>query len=152
MLYEKLLLEANQLGVDIYEQTMSSSIKGLYSDNIVWINKHIPTSAEKACILAEELGHYHTSYGDILDQTNVVNRKQESLARFWAYEQLVPLSRIISAYNAGVRNRYELAEYIGITEDFLENALQRYKDKYGLYTTKDGYTIYFEPLGVLAVF
>ncbi|WP_339195171.1 ImmA/IrrE family metallo-endopeptidase [Aeribacillus sp. FSL W8-0870] len=152
MVYENLLREAQQHGIDTYEKPMTPTIKGLYSDKVIWINKNIPTNDEKACILAEELGHYHTSSGNILDQSKISNRKQELRARTWAYERLVPLQKIVQAHKSGVRNRYELAEYLGITEDFLVAAIKRYKEKYGLYFSIENYTICFEPLGVMELF
>ena len=42
------------------------------------------TDIEKSCVLAEELGHYYTTVGDILDQSDDGNRKQERRARLWA--------------------------------------------------------------------
>lgn len=152
MMYENLLWEAEQHGIDIYEKPMTLTIKGLYSDEVIWINKNIPTNIEKACVLAEELGHYHTSAGDILDQTKISNRKQELRAREWAYEKLVPLSSFVQAHKNGIRNRYELAEYLGVTEEFLDSAIKRYKEKYGLYYSIKNYTICFEPLGVMELF
>lgn len=152
MLYEKLLIEADWNKVEVYEELMKPRIKGLYSDNIIWINKIIPNNIEKACVLAEELGHYHTSTDDILDQSKLLNRKQEKRARSWAYKRLMPLPKIIEAYKAGVRNRYEMADYLGVTEIFIEDAIDRYKEEFGLYVPVGKYTIYFEPLGVLEKF
>ena len=152
MLYENLLMEAAHHGVDIYEKPMRPTIKGLYSDSVIWINRSIPTVVEKACILAEELGHYHTSVGNILDQTDIRNRKQERRARTWAYERLVPLSKIVQAYHAGATDRHELAEYLGVPEQFLQAAIDRYREKYGTYTVVDGYIVYFDPLAVAEFF
>lgn len=149
MPYEKLLHEAFQQGVEVYEQPMQLKNKGLYSDNIIWINKYLTTSIEKGCVLAEELGHYHTSSGDILDQSILLNRKQEKRARNWAYKKLIPLSCFVDAYKAGIRNRYELAFYLGVTESFLDETLDRYKEEYGLFAVSGNYAVYFEPLGVL---
>lgn len=56
-------------------------LKGLYYNGTIGIDKNIETDKEKACVLAEELGHYHTSSGNILDQGDVFNRKQELRAR-----------------------------------------------------------------------
>lgn len=151
-MYEKLLMEAERLGIHTIEKPMSIRIKALYSDNVIQINKNISSHVEKACILAEEIGHYHTSSGNILDQSHIVNRKQELRARSWAYEKLVPLPEIVQAQKAGVRNRHELSEYLGVSEAFLENALIRYKEKHGLFVAIDNYIIYFEPLGVLELF
>lgn len=151
-MYEKLLREAEQQGVDIYEKPMPSTFKGLYKDSVIWINKDIPTRTEKACVLAEEIGHHYTTVGNILDQRKLNNRKQEKFARQWAYEKLVPLSKIVQAHHVCVKNRYELAEFCGVTEQFLDDALKRYREKYGLFAKVDGYTICFEPLGVIEMF
>ena len=61
----------------------------------------------------------------------------------------MPLAKIVQAHRARVASRHELAEYLGVTEEFLQSALTRYKEKYGPYKTIGQYTIRFEPLGVL---
>lgn len=151
-LLEALLDEMSQQGVDVYEHPMSSGIKGLYCDRVVWLNRNISTELEKTCVLAEELGHYHTSAGDILDQHQLTCVRQEKKARNWGYEKLIPLKRFIDAYKAGIANRYELACFLDVTEEFLEKAIDHYKEKYGLCTQWTSYLIYFDPLGVLKVF
>lgn len=130
-MYECLLMEANAERIEVVYQPFRGKIKGLYHDNVIAINCNILTIAEQTCILAEELGHYHTSAGDMLDQTNVANRKQEQKARRWAYEKLVPLNRIIAAYSAGINTRYEMAEYFSVTEAFLISAMEHYVAKHG---------------------
>lgn len=149
MLYENLLIEADQQNVEVYERIMRPRVKGLYSDNVIWINKIIIDDTEKACVLAEEIGHHHTSTGDILDQSKLINRKQEKRARNWAYKRLVPLEKIIEACKDGVTNRYELAGYLGVTEPFVDEAIKRYQEEFGIYTIYRSHTIYFNPLGVL---
>jgi len=152
MLYDDLIREAVQHGIDIYEEPLKPTIKGLYADQIIWINRHIPTRVEKACILAEEIGHHHTSTGVIIDQTDVRNRKQEQRARAWAYEKLVPLSKIVQAHHARISGRHDLADYLGVTEEFLQAAINRYREKYGTFTIVDKHIIYFDPLGVVETF
>ncbi|MEK4425917.1 ImmA/IrrE family metallo-endopeptidase [Solibacillus sp. FSL K6-1523] len=152
MNYEQLEEEVYQHDIEIYERYMAPRIKGLYSDNIIQLNKRIKTLREKKCVLAEEFGHYHTSVGDILDQSNSINRKQELIARRWAYNKLVPLSKIVAAYDQYLTNSYELANYLDVTEEFLDDALKWYKSKYGLYILVDDYTLCFEPLGILEKF
>lgn len=149
MNYDELLKEAKQHGIDIYELPLTSRIKGLYCDKVIAISKFVSSTAEKACILAEELGHYHTSSGDILDQKDIRNRKQERRAREWAYERLVPLSAFIQAHKQGIRNRYELAEFLGVTEEFLNAAITYYQEKHGLSVKIGNFTIQFDPLGVV---
>lgn len=150
MNYENLLDDANDSGITLDEKyTFDSRLKGLYIDNNIALSSDLETSAEKSCILAEELGHHYTSSGNIIDMSIVANRKQELHARAWAYNRLIGLYGIINAYRAGCINSYEIAEHLNITEEFLNEALQYYRNKYGLCTTVDNYVIYFEPaLGI----
>lgn len=152
MTYEDLLKEALQHGLDIYEMPLKPRIKGLYSDNIIGINKSISSSTEKACILAEELGHHYKTSGNILDQSKIENRQQENRARSWAYEKLVPLTSFVQAHKQGIKNRFELADFLGVTEDFLDSAINRYIEIYGPQVTVGNLTVILEPLGVLELF
>lgn len=149
--YHSLLQSATASGIDVYEKVLSLKTKGLYGDNVIWINRTL-SSVEKTCTLAEELGHHFTTYGNILDQTKLKNRKQELRAREWGYTLLFPLEKLIDAQKEGIRNRFELAEYLNVTEQFLCDALKRYKEKYGLYKQIGKHTICFEPLGVIENF
>lgn len=149
--YEELLNEADNQNVYVIENAnFISSSDGLINVDVIGINTRIRSRTKRTCILAEELGHYYTTTGDILDQTDVKNRNQEHIARMWAYNKLVGLRGIISAYEAGCNNTYEIAEYLDVTEDFLLDAIEKYTSKYGIYTTLDNYVIYFIPtLGVM---
>ena len=99
--------------------------------------------------MAEELRHYFTSYGDILDQRITVNRKQEYKARLWSYNKQVGLIGIINAFNAGCQSLYDMAKYLDIPEEVLLEALKCYRGKYGEYAKIDNYIVSFEPnLGV----
>lgn len=150
MIYDNLLDEADKENIYVIENAkFQSKASGLINNDVIGINKNVRSSAQRSCILAEELGHYHTSSGNILDQSSVANRKQELHARAWAYNRLIGLYGIINAYRAGCINSYEIAEHLNITEEFLNEALQYYRNKYGLCTTVDNYVIYFEPaLGI----
>ncbi|MCY7948714.1 ImmA/IrrE family metallo-endopeptidase [Bacillus atrophaeus] len=151
MVYDHLLVEASRNRIEVIERFMPSRLKGLYSSGIIWINKK-QSLIEKGCTIAEELGHHFTSYGDILDLKELESRKQEKRARNWAYKKLVPLTKIIEAQKAGIRSRYELAEFLNVTEHFLEEALKRYIEEYGLYKELNGLTVCFQPLGVIEMF
>ena len=144
--FEHLADKACRDGINIVNRNFNSNrIKGLYCDGTVALNSKIETSKERACVLAEELGHHHTSVGVIVDLSDVQNRKQERQARLWAYNNRIGLYGLIRAYENGCINRYDIAEYLNITEEFLEDAIKCYREKYGVYTTVDNYTIYFIP-------
>lgn len=151
--YEKLLDDADKQHVIVTEKfdLSDTRLKGLYCDAFIAIDKNL-TEADKACVLAEELGHHATTYGNIIDQSSVMNRKQERRARVWAYYLMLQFKDIIRAYEHGCQNRYDIAEYLNISEEFLQDAINYYKDKYGAYVAYDNYFIYFEPLGVLKIY
>lgn len=146
MIYENLLTTAEDEGVDVIDYNFNSErIKGLYCDGTIALSENLHTATEKACVLAEELGHYYTSVGDILNQAEVQNRKQELHARMWGYNRLIGLQGIVDCYKAGCRTLYDMAEHLEVTEEFLAEALENYRKKYGLCKTLDNYVIYFEP-------
>lgn len=143
MIYNALLDEANAEGLSIKERpfkTYDGRIKG----NNIYLRENMNTT-EKACVLAEELGHHYTSVGCILDQTDLANRKQERQARLWGYNKLIGLIGIVHAFNAGCQNQYEIADYLDVTEEYLQECINCYQSKYGICTTVDNYVIYFVP-------
>lgn len=71
--------------------------------------------------------------------------KQEFRARLWAYDKQIGLSGLIYGYRQHCRNRYELAECLDVTEEFLQEAVDCYHKKYGCFVEIDGYMIFFEP-------
>ena len=131
--------------VDETSHFCGTKIKGLYLDKHIAISKDISTDTEKACILAEELGHHYTATGNILDQSTVENRKQEMRGRIVAYNKLVGLRGIVDAYLHHCQSISESAEYLEVTEEFLIDSLNYYRNKYGVYTKLDNYVIVFEP-------
>lgn len=149
--YNKLIDEVEKEGIEIIEMNLPKRVKALYGDNIIALNEKLNTNAEITCTIAEELGHYHTSSGDILDQSKVSNRQQEKRARAWSYRKLVGITKLISAYKDGVRNKYELSEYLDVTEKFITEALNYYGEKYGFSCKIDNYIIYFDPLSIMEV-
>lgn len=144
MEYETLLVEADNEGLIVKEKPMNYN-NGRIKGNRIAIRKDIETTTEKACVLAEELGHHYTSVGDIIDMKVAQNRKQERQARFWAYNKLIGLRGIIQAYEAGCQNSYEIAEYLEVTEEYLQDCIECYRDKYGVGVEVDNFYIMFIP-------
>ena len=144
MTYEELLQHADSEQIIVKEKPLKN-FDGLAFGNKIAIRKDIKTSKEKSCVLAEELGHYYTTSGNILDQSDTMNRKQELKARFTGYNIKIGLIGIVSAYESGCSNLYEMAEYLDVTEEYLQDALECYTSKYGECTCIDNYAIYFIP-------
>lgn len=151
MTYEELEIQHNNLNIIEMDLSEVNGLKGLYVNKNIAIEKTM-TQKEKSCVLAEELGHHYTTYGNIINQDNVSNRKQELKARLWAYDKQIGLLGIIKSYEHGCQSMHEMAEYLDVTEEFLSDALERYHQKYGMYTSFNNYIIYFEPcLGVMKI-
>lgn len=143
MKYDVLLNDANTEGLSVKERpfhTYDGRIKG----KNIYLRKDM-TTIEKTCVLAEELGHYHTTVGNIMDMSNPQNRKQERQARLWGYNKLIGLTGLISAFHAGCHSRHETAEYLDVTEEFLQECIDCYTEKYGESAKVDNYTIFFIP-------
>ena len=135
--YEKQLQSAADRNVlviesfDMGNDPDHAPIDGLYLDGCVALSSDLQTTAQKNTILAEELAHHDLTVGDILDQTDAANRRQEQKARTLAYDRLVGLHGLNKAIQHGCKNRYEVAEYLEVTEEFLQEAIDRYKEIYG---------------------
>lgn len=143
--FEELEDVAYQDGVDVLNYRFeSNNIKGLYCDGVVAIREDM-TIPEKTCALAEELGHHETSVGNILNMTSTTNRKQERQARLWAYNKQIGLIGLVRAFEHGCQNRFEIAEYLEVTEEFLEECIECYRNKYGICKRVDNYVVYFIP-------
>lgn len=141
--YDDLLIEADCNNLVTKEKPLRAN-KGRIKGNRIAIRKDL-TQAEKKCVLAEELGHHYTATGDILDQSSVANRKQEMRGRILAYNKLVGLRGIVDAYLHHCENMVDAAEYLDVTEEFLNDSLVYYKNKYGICAQVDNYVIIFEP-------
>lgn len=151
MTYEALLKQADNKGLIVKEKNLLNN-DGLINSNKIAIRKTIDTQVEKSCVLAEELGHYHTTYGNILDQSETMNCKQEYRARLYGYNLKIGLLGIIHAYENGCRSLHEIADYLEATEEYLKEAIGCYKSKYGVCVSIDNYVIYFIPkLAVLRI-
>ena len=132
MNYEELLIEADSNNLIAKEKPLLANA-GRIKGNRIAIKKDLPTQTEKACVLAEELGHFYTSTGNILDMSDTSNRKQELRARLWAYNKQIGLRGLIDCYKANCKSIHEMAEYLDVTEEFLLEAIECYRSKYGVY-------------------
>lgn len=146
--FEELQEIANNNGVSVIDNYHFDSrrIDGLCCDDTIAIASHLENSSQKVCVLAEELAHYYTASGDIIDQSNPNCRKQELDGRIMAYKQLVSLDDLISAHKNYCQNAHEVAEFLGVTDEFLQDTLNYYKSKYGCYTIVGNYIISFDPV------
>lgn len=144
MSYEELLAEADRQGLTVKELALQSA-DGRCNGKRIAIRQNIPTLKQKADVLAEEMGHYYTSVGRIVEQNTVEDIKQERKARLWGYDKRIGLFGLIRAFNAHCESLHDIAEYLDVSEDSLFEAIEYYRQKYGICVRVDNYMIYFEP-------
>ena len=144
--YEKMLIDASNNGFEIVEKNFKSDAKGLCKGRKIGIRKDM-SDTEKVCVLAEELGHYYTSVGNILDQNNVNNKKQELVARRWATNILLCPADLIEACRAGNEYISDIAEYLGVTSEFLIDSINVFSAKYCPVYSDGKYEIKFHERG-----
>ena len=90
--------------------------------------------------VAEEIGHYVTSFGNIYLQKNTLERKQELRAREYGYKMLISLDGLIDCYEHDITNPWEVADYFEVDEDYLWGVIETLKAKRGNRFDYNGYT------------
>lgn len=148
--YEELLDEVSSYGIKVLELELGGDC-GYCLNDMIFINQS-SCSTSKYCILAEEFGHYLRTVGDITNLNLTENIKQEIKARRWSYDKILNPNKIIKVLLSGVTNLCELSEQLEVTESFLKEALEYYKNKHGIYYVGDTHLLIFEPLHVLEIF
>lgn len=148
MTYDELLIEADRLGVTVKEFNMLTRDGRCYGNRIA-INSSL-SEEEKICVLSEELSHYRLTVGDISDQHNINNRKQELIARKAVYEKLLHPEAIIGAILDGAYNHEDLSEKLCVPHHFLIESVEYYKRKYGIYYVGKTHLLVFEPLNIMS--
>ncbi|WP_323697267.1 ImmA/IrrE family metallo-endopeptidase [Staphylococcus pseudintermedius] len=144
--YEELLIQNNSIPI-IETNRLPEFQSGLYINGQIFIKDDISTH-QKHAVLAEEIAHYKYTYGNILDQSNMLNKKLELFARRKAYESVITLQGLIDAYNNGISNIHEMADFFEVNLGFIQECLKHYQMKYGLYTHYGDYIIRFDPLTI----
>lgn len=144
MSYEELLEEADNAGLIVKEKPLLNN-NGRIKGKKIAIRQTISTTTKKADVLAEEMGHYYTSVGRIVEQDTVDSLKQERTARLWGYNKRIGLIGLIDAFKAHCETSHEIAEFLDVSEDSLIEAIEYYRQIYGTGTMVDNYFLQFEP-------
>lgn len=134
-----------------FEPLMPEKQKGLYIDNIVYLNPK-QSDAELVSTVAEEIGHHLTSVGNIVKQNTNEQRKQEQKARDVGVTLIVKPEDFITCYKERFTYMWESAEYLGVTTSALKDAVRVYAKMYPDGLDYKNYQIIFRYNGTVAVF
>ncbi len=121
------IAERKGIPIDRYPLPLTHSVS-LKSGKSMFIalDQEVSGAAEKVC-LAHELGHCATySFYNIYSKLDI-REKHERRANLWAIKKLVPEKKFNAALSSGYDNIYSLAEYFGVTQDFMIKAVNYYK-------------------------
>lgn len=110
MRYENLLIENSNIDV-VETSSLPHFQSGLYYEGTIYIKENMSVY-KKHETLAEEIAHHKITYGNILDQSKILNRKFEKKARRQAYESVISIQGIIDAYEYGVHNLHEMSIFL----------------------------------------
>ncbi|EHD0796314.1 toxin [Staphylococcus pseudintermedius] len=144
--YEELMKKHSHIPISDNHK-LKGNFKGIFANGAILIDKDL-SNFQKHAVLAEEIAHYKYTYGNILDQSNMLNKKLELFARRKAYESVITLQGLIDAYNNGISNIHEMADFFEVNLSFVQECLNHYQMKYGLSVKYGEYIIEFEPLNI----
>lgn len=129
MTYSEGLYYAENIGYFVSEfksnlKSFSVVVDGTYA---IAINHELLEPGEDKTALFHELGHCET--GSFYNQytPHDVIQKHENRADKWAIKKLVPKDEFDAALACGYTEPWSLAEYFGVTEEFMKKAMCLYK-------------------------
>jgi Domain of unknown function (DUF955). len=132
---EELEAYAESLGIVIDDSTLQKehSLDGLYievgGNCIVLVNRH-RTQACQYVALAEEIGHFFRSTGNIVKLSTVAQRKSENAGKAWAIEFLLPICKF--TYSALFHRCKTAADFAAVHDfpvEFVAEAIAYYQRK-----------------------
>lgn len=146
---EQLMADFPQLDY-IDDPLMPPVMKGLIEGKTIYLNPN-QTYIERPCTIAEEIGHYLTTVGDITAQDTLEKRKQERKARDVGAAMLVTPFSIIDCYENGCNSVLQCADFLQITVQTFTDAVKWYARKWDGIWTSNGYCIFFMASGSVRV-
>ncbi len=134
---ERLISDNPELSFTFTNQMPDCQGASIYDDE-VYINSNM-SYQQNLQDLAEEIGHWKTTAGDIHKMKNLNDHRQELEARRLGYMMIVDLDGLIDCFKKGITTPWDLADYFECTEEYIWNALDTYKIKYGENFNYKGY-------------
>lgn len=106
---------------------------------IVMNEKAYRTDAERFVVLAHEKGHCDTGAVYSAYAPLITREQCERRANTKAAFTIIPLVDLVTAFECGATNVYELSVHFGVTEDFMRIALEIYsEDLKRIYREREG--------------
>lgn len=126
-MYEKMYQEGHSLFDYQLKNYKAATIKLNGRYGIFLDTSRIRTVAEETCIVAHELGHCETGTTHAICSPYDLIARHEYRANRWAAHEILSPEEIKKATSLGYTETWQLAEYFGLTEDFIETTIDVYK-------------------------
>lgn len=127
VLYE--IAAQNDIDIEYGKLSGEASLAVMYDSNAyaICLNaEKMKTSSEERTHLAHELGHCMTgSFYNRYSSCDILE-KHEYRANRWAAENMIPWPELLQAFQNGVVECWELAEYFDVTEGLVHKAFDTY--------------------------
>ncbi len=121
--------EKSGIIIEKFELPLNKSISALSNGRCYIALDSSVTGAEEKVCLAHELGHCETmSFYNVYSPLDV-RGKHEVRAERWAIKKLIPKTAYHSALEQGYTEVNSLAEYFNVTPEFMQKAVEYYRDK-----------------------
>jgi len=126
---EELTSQANSDGIDVQQRDIpvpgmsAAYIKTDSGEHIVL--RRDGTQAERACWLAEEMGHHYTGADRRLHYSAADDWRAEAKARKWAHDRLLSPEAIRTAAR-NTDDIYEIAFTLNVSVEFLRESIDWY--------------------------
>lgn len=117
------------ISIEDFKMKNKAIIERIDKEYYIGLNySKIKSITEEKELLAEELGHYYCNafYNSNSDFSTI--SKKEYRANKWKCTVLVSVNDFIDAFNKGLKNIYEIAEYLNLSEDTVTFAYNYYKE------------------------
>lgn len=112
--------------------TISTKSLSIEINNNLFINideSKFETDSEKKVCLAHELGHCISGTLYTLNHSNLYRGSAEYRADYRAAQLIMPIYDLKDCICRGITEKYELAEYFNVTEEFIDRTLYIYSNK-----------------------
>lgn len=117
---------AERENIEVVDYSFDRTINGIYIDNLkcIGLEKSL-NDTERKCTIAEELGHYYCNATYPLScRDKALIDKAEYRAKKWAVKALISPSDLAKVKLLGLKYKWEIAEFLGVTEWVAEKALE----------------------------
>ena len=106
------------------------------------------SEAERNALKAHELGHHESCICDLLTAPKWIRQKYETLADRWKLQRIMPIEKLIRAFDNGNLTPLSLSDYLEITVEEFMYGINLYEEIEGPIYDYGQYTIIWHPFNI----